>query len=215
MNATGRRHKHKEELRRAILDAARAIFVRDGYETFSMRKLAKKIEYSAGSVYLHFPSKEALFECLVEESFQRLLKILHRLRSGRNGKNALEALKKGLRAYVEFGLRNPNDYRFAFLLRPPVEKRPYRVHEAFDELRHIVQRCVEEKKLRGLDVEARCQALWCAVHGVTSLLIQRPHFPWIAKKKLIAEVIDNATGIFLVRQRAKARGGRHGYGRNN
>jgi len=100
MSATSRRQKHKQELRRLILDAAREIFVREGYESFSMRKLAGKIEYSPGSVYLHFKNKEELFECLVEESFARLLKTLTRLRNGRERQDPVEELKNGMRAYV-------------------------------------------------------------------------------------------------------------------
>src|ERR1700730_6351560 len=153
MNAITRRRKHKEELRRVILDAAREIFVREGYESFSMRKLAEKIEYSPGSVYLHFKNKEELFECLVEESFARLLKILTGLQNGRKWQDPVEELKNGMRAYVEFGLRNPKDYRFAFMLKPPVEKRSYKVHGAFEVLRNMVRRCVEEKRFRAVDVE--------------------------------------------------------------
>jgi AcrR family transcriptional regulator len=215
MNATARRRKYNDELRRVIVDAARDIFVREGYESFSMRRLAKKIEYSPGSVYLHFPSKEALFESLVERSFARLLKTLNGLRNGRDGKDAVSVLRRGLHAYVEFGLRNPNDYRFAFMLRPPAKNRPYRVHAAFDSLREIVVRCVKGKRLRAADVEITCQALWCAAHGVTSLLIQRPSFPWVAKRRLIAEVIDSATDGLLRAQISKVgKGGHHGGNRN-
>jgi AcrR family transcriptional regulator len=95
-----------------------------------MRKLAEKIEYSPGSVYLHFKNKDELFDCLTEESFARLLQTFLNLRNGREPKDPFEELKRAMRAYVEFGLRNPNDYRFAFMLRPPVEKRPYKVHQA-------------------------------------------------------------------------------------
>src|SRR5271169_5315273 len=137
MNASVRRAQHKQELRRVILDMAREIFVSEGYESFSMRKLARNIEYSPGSIYLHFKNKEQLFETLVEESFERLLQALNRLKNG-HAQDPAETLKKGMRAYAEFGLRNPNDYRFAFLLRPPVLKRPYRVHKAFDAMRHMV-----------------------------------------------------------------------------
>jgi len=189
MNATSRRQKHKQELRRLILDAAREIFVREGYESFSMRKLARKIEYSPGSVYLHFKNKEELFECLVEESFARLLKTLTRLRNGRERQDPVEELKNGMRAYVEFGLRNPNDYRFAFMLKPPVTRRSHKVHGAFEVLRNMVRRCVEEDRFRAVDVETASQALWSSVHGITSLLIQRPAFPWVPTKKLIAQVI--------------------------
>ena len=209
MSAISRRRKHKEELRSVILDAARDIFVREGYESFSMRKLAEKIEYSPGSVYLHFKNKEELFKCLVEESFARLLKTLMDLRNGQEWQDPVEELKKGMRAYVEFGLRNPNDYRFVFMLRPPVEKRPYKVHEAFETLRYMVRRCVEEKRFRTVDVETTSQALWASVHGITSLLIQRPSFPWVPKKELIAQVISTAIDGLVAAPGATAEAGVH------
>ncbi len=190
MNASNRRQRHKDELRRVILDAAREIFVGQGYENFSMRKLAEKIEYSPGSVYLHFKSKEELFECLMEESFARLHKTLMTLRAGQQRQDPVEELRQGMWAYVEFGLRNPNDYRFAFMLRPPVDQRPYKAHAAFDVLRQMVKRCVEEKRFRGAEVESTSQVLWASAHGITSLLIQRPVFPWVPKKKLITQLID-------------------------
>lgn len=209
MSAISRRTKHKEELRKLILDAAREILVRAGYENFSMRKLAEKIEYSPGSVYLHFKNKEELFECLVDESFACLLKTLMDLRNGQEGQDPAEELKKGLRAYVEFGLRNPNDYRFAFMLRPPVEKRPYKVHGAFEALRCMVRRCVEEKRFRAVDVETTAQALWTSVHGITSLLIQRPAFPWVPKKRLIAQVISTAVDSLVAAPGVTAEVGEH------
>jgi AcrR family transcriptional regulator len=210
MNATTRRRQHKQELRRVILDTAREIFVSEGYESFSMRKLATNIEYSPGSIYLHFKNKEELFETLVEESFERLRLALNRLSKGHAEADPAETLKKGMRAYVEFGLRNPNDYRFAFLLRPPVLKRPYRVHAAFDAMRHMVGRCVEEKRFRPVDVEATSQALWAAIHGITSLLIQRPTFPWVGKKRVVEQVIHNAVDSLMRTPRAMAEtGARH------
>jgi AcrR family transcriptional regulator len=200
MSAISRRRKHKQELRRAILDAARKIFVTEGYESFSMRKLAAKVEYSPGSVYLHFKNKEQLFECLVEESFARLLKTLMGLQNGQDGHDPVEELKKGLRAYVEFGLRNPNDYRFAFMLRPPVEQRSYKVHAAFETLRYMVGRCVEEERFCAVDVETAAQALWASVHGITSLLIQRPSFPWVPKRELVAQIINNAVDSLMAKR---------------
>jgi AcrR family transcriptional regulator len=204
MNAASLRQKHKDELRRIILDAARDIFVREGYENFSMRKLAQKIEYSPGSVYLHFKNKEELFGCLVEESFSRLLTTLLELQNGEPHRDPAEGLKRGLRIYVEFGLRNPNDYRFAFMLTPPMEKRPYKIHRAFEMLRYMVKRCIDEKRFREVDAETAAQALWAAAHGITSLLIQRPAFPWVAKKKVIAQVIDSAVDGLLAAPRESA-----------
>ncbi len=197
MGAIDRRRKFKEELRSVILDAARDIFVREGYENFSMRKLAQRIEYSPGSVYLHFKNKAELFRCLTEDSFERLHKTLVGIRDGRKCRNPVEELRQGMLAYVDFGLHNLNDYRFVFMLTPPVERRPYKVHAAFEILRQMVERCVETKQFRRVDVETTAQALWSSVHGITSLLIQRPAFPWVFKKKLVAQVIDTAVASLI------------------
>ena len=209
MNASIRRRKYKDELRNAMLDAAREIFVSEGYEAFSMRKLAEKVEYSPGSIYLHFKSKEELFDSLVEESFKRLLNNLMEISEGRQEGDPVIELKKGLRVYVDFGLHNPNDYRFAFMLRAPVDERPYKVHPAFKALRHMVQRCVDKKRFRTVEVETTAQALWASAHGITSLLIQRPAFPWVPKKKLIAHVIDSAVDSLLATTSTTARAGEY------
>src|SRR5262245_62395544 len=65
------RETYRKLLRRAILDAAREAFVRDGYEGVSMRRLAERVGCSHANLYLHFEDKEALFFCLVEESFDQ------------------------------------------------------------------------------------------------------------------------------------------------
>src|SRR5215510_7586499 len=65
------RETYRKLLRRAILDAAREAFVRDGYEGVSMRQLAERVGCSHANLYLHFKDKEALFYCLVEESFDQ------------------------------------------------------------------------------------------------------------------------------------------------
>jgi AcrR family transcriptional regulator len=209
MNALSRRQEHKEQLRRAILDAARKIFVADGYESFSMRKLGREIEYSPGSVYLHFRSKEELFHFLVEESFARLLHSLTALQNENQPPDPAEELKRGMWAYVEFGLRNPNDYRFAFMLQPPQQKHPYKVHPAFEMLRQMVRRCVEARRFPTADVETIAQALWAAIHGITSLLIQRPTFPWVGKKKVIAQVINSSVDSLVAPTPQNTRPGDH------
>jgi len=194
MSATSRRVQQRAELKAMILDAARHVFIHDGYEQVSMRRLAEKIEYSPGTIYLHFRSKDELLASLVEESFAKLRDALERARR----EDAVETLRAGLHAYVDFGLRHPNHYHFAFMLRPRTARsNTYRPHGAFRFLREAVRCCVECGRFRKVDVETAAQTLWAAVHGVTSLLITRPQFPWVRRNELVAEVIDNSIRGFL------------------
>src|SRR5262245_13463454 len=191
------RERVRDVLRRTILDAAREEFVRDGYEGVSMRKLAERIGCSHANLYLHFKDKEALFNCLVEESFDQFGEGLHRMiESARTG-DPVTLVRKAGRAYVEFGVANPSVYEFAFLMRRPGPSRPREPSVTYERLQSLVRRCMEEKRFRRMDVDAASQALWAAAHGITSLLILRPKFAWADRDKLIGQVIDAAVDALL------------------
>ncbi len=191
MDSRTRREKYRQEVREAILEAAREALLSAGYDDLSMRNLAKSIGYSPGTIYLHFRDKQDLINCVVEESFAKLQAAIQRV-SGRGGGVGL--LKKKLRVYVDFGLRYPHHYHFAFMMGPARDSRSMRSmpHPAFDELRGAVRDCVERKQFRRADVETTSQALWAVVHGITSLMIVMPDFPWTGKDKVIDQVIDIA-----------------------
>ena len=72
MGIKERQGREREAIRRAILDAARDLFVRDGYQNVSIRKIAERIEYSPAAIYGYFPSKDDIFYALAEEGFRLL-----------------------------------------------------------------------------------------------------------------------------------------------
>src|SRR5438034_2163221 len=72
MGIKERQERDRETVRRAILDAARELFVTEGYANVSIRKIAERIEYSPAAIYGYFPSKDDIFFALAEEGFQLL-----------------------------------------------------------------------------------------------------------------------------------------------
>ncbi len=70
-------------LRSHILDAARAIVVRQGFDALSMRKLAEVVGYSPASLYLHFAGRDAIAHALSVEGHTMLLAALHACDSSR------------------------------------------------------------------------------------------------------------------------------------
>jgi AcrR family transcriptional regulator len=191
------RERYRDVLRRAILDAAREEFVRYGYEGVSMRKLAERVGCSHGNLYLHFKDKAALFDCLFEESYGQFAKALERVPESVKRGDPVKFLRKAGRAYVEFGLANASVYEFVFMLRRPEQKHELSPHFAYDRVRSLVQRCIDEKRFRQVDGDAASQVLWAAAHGITSLLILRPSFSWADRDKLIGQVIDAAVDSLL------------------
>ena len=193
MGVKERRAREKEQLRRQILAAARELFVNEGYESVSMRKIASKIEYSPTTIYLYFKDKADLLDSVCKETLLDLLTTLELLKEDKS--DPVETLRKSGRAYVEFGLKYPQDYKLTFVVRPQFQKglglQEGSVGErVFNYLRATVSECIRQKAFREVDVEITGQALWSAVHGVTLLLIDFSDFPWTGKDKLIDMVID-------------------------
>jgi AcrR family transcriptional regulator len=190
-----RKARQKEFLRQEILDAASELFVKEGYEQVSMRRIADRIEYSPTTIYLYFKDKSELLEQVCHEAFSRLSLVLKRILDQPG--DPVESLKKGLIAYVHFGVENPHQYRAAFMMPKPDEfdKSKYIQPnspgmQAFDFLRRSVESCKASGKLRLGDVELASQTLWCGVHGVTSLLITHRAFPWVGREQIIHSVVD-------------------------
>ena len=106
MGVQERRAREKQELRQEIVDAARDLFVREGFDNVSMRKIAEKIEYSPTTIYLYFLDKADLLDCIVEETFQRLEARMAGIHE--SIPDPRQRLIEGLRAYIDFGIEHPS-----------------------------------------------------------------------------------------------------------
>lgn len=69
----GEQQARSQTRRRRVLDAALEIFARDGYGDAAVDDIARASTTSKGGVYFHFPSKQALFLCLLDEAAQVLI----------------------------------------------------------------------------------------------------------------------------------------------
>lgn len=198
MAVKNRRAREKAALRKEILDAARQLFVREGYENFSMRKLAEKIEYSPTTIYLYFRDKADLLSNLCEDSFSKLVQQLETIAS--LATDPVECLRASMLAYVEFGVKNPANYLVTFVVPQPLSASGSGRHtgptgmglQALDCLRQAIAECMRAGKLRKLELEKASQTIWAAVHGITSLLVVHPDFPWVNHEELVDQVIDTA-----------------------
>jgi AcrR family transcriptional regulator len=206
MGVQERRAREKKELRQEILDAARDLFVREGFENVSMRKIAEKIEYSPTTIYLYFKDKADLLDCICEETFARLVR--KQTAIDQAVADPIERLKKGLRAYIEFGLKYPNHYKVALMMTEDFEERMQceRSREmgkkAYVHLRNELGSLAEMNLIHVADVDAAAQVLWATIHGLTSLLIAHPRFPFTDRNVLIDTLIENALSGLQVKQPA-------------
>ena len=201
MGTRERRAREREALREEILAAARELFITEGYERVSMRRIAERIEYSPTTIYLYFRDKSEILDEICEQTFAKLARSMERIEE--KGLEPLEGLREGCRTYIRFGLRNPHQYRLTFMVsggdRDREEETPRfegsMGERAFGFLVRAVERCREAGLLREIDVAVASQVVWAAIHGVTSLLItiNEEDFPWGETKSLIEETIGAVT----------------------
>lgn len=142
-----------------------------GYERLSMRRIAREIGISATSIYLHFASKDALFEELVDEGMERLHQDLRRARDASPSDH--EAFGAMCRAYVRFGLDNPEYYEIMFVLRSREMSRfpMAKYRRARRNLDMMAQVIADAASLRVDDARLRATAVWMTLHGVVSLIV--------------------------------------------
>jgi AcrR family transcriptional regulator len=192
MGSSERRQRHRASLRREILDAATQLFIEEGYQRLTMRRLAERIEYSPTTIYLYFKDKHELLSAVCEETFAQLAGKLERLK--RSATTPVGYLREGLRTYVDFGIAHPSQYIVTFMNpNPDLDGGSFEGSagsRAFDTLRQGVRACVESGDLQAPSIDMTAQALWTSVHGITSLFITMKGFPFVARPELVDHLID-------------------------
>jgi AcrR family transcriptional regulator len=199
MSADGRHRARRGEgdrLRGEILAAAEALLIETGDESaVSIRAIADRVGVTPPSIYRHFADKEALLRAVCREVFVRLDDTLEKAAAG--AANPFDELLRKGQAYIQFGLAHPENYRILFMLKQTHKASPDGVADAdlpgsnaFVHLQETVQRVLE---LGGPDAPkpdayTMTCSVWTAVHGITSLRIEMPDFPWPSIDEQLAMV---------------------------
>ncbi|HEY6183383.1 MAG TPA: TetR/AcrR family transcriptional regulator [Terriglobales bacterium] len=188
MGIKERREREKTETREIILDAARELFITEGYEGVSMRKVAEKIEYSPTAIYVHFKDKDDLFHELCHEDYARLAA---EFQSANLPSDPIERIRAIGQTYINFGLHYPNHFKLMFMTPNPqkfselderdkdVKGNPEKDSYAFlmQTVHEALAMGVFRDELKNADLIA--QTLWAAVHGVVALQIAKSHDAWV------------------------------------
>lgn len=193
MTSTDRRAREQAAVRDKILGAARDLFVREGYEAVSMRKIAEAIEYSPPAIYTHFTDKAELMKELCRRDFHALAEHFNKL--GKIDDPVQRIYRIGL-TYIRFAVENPNHYRLMFMSdhhkdgptpdEEDLKKMGNPEHDAYAFLGQAVRQALAAGSFRAdlKDAELITQVLWSAVHGVASLQITHAEDPWITWRSL-------------------------------
>jgi len=188
MGIKERKEKHKEDLRQRILDAAKELFLKDGYESTSIRKIAEKIEFSPTTIYLYYKDKADIMYALHQEGFKVLASQFSVLR---HVSEPFERLKAMGRVYMGFAIENPDFYELMFIMKEPIDF--IKEHcadmdwlegdEAFAALTATVEDCKAVGYFLKFETTTFALNVWSLMHGLCSLKLQG-HLDHMASTKL-------------------------------
>ena len=194
-----------ERLRDEILRATEALLIKTGdQEAVSIRAIAQRVGVTSPSIYLHFADKTELIFAVCTRHFVALDDAIEAAAAG--AADPLDELRERGKAYVRFGLEHPEQYRILFMSKPSAQPTAWSADElaenaAFAHHVEAVQRCVDAGLLDDdADPVLVAIGLWVAVHGIVSLLLAHPDFPWPDVDVLVDHVLSTQARGLAARQ---------------
>jgi AcrR family transcriptional regulator len=189
---TTRRTYHHGDLRRALVAETSGLVAAQGPHAVTLREVARRAGVSQAAPYRHFASKEALLAAVAEESFAALTRALT---SGRDagGGDAAERLRGLARAYVEFALEHPSDYRLMW--SPVVRGKSHpglraRAGESAAVLFGVVEGLTPAAQQPDARVQPLATVLWALLHGLAGLVIDE-QLPAAVRERVPLETLAN------------------------
>ena len=169
----------KQERRRQILSAAKAVFAEAGYHGASIHAIIERAQIARGTFYLYFQSKAAVFDSILDQAMADLRARLHRIEVGNAGAPPVQVqLRDQVIATLEYIV---NDRPLATLLlsagHTPDVDASERLDMFFTEVRSLLQRALETGMEIGLvrkcEPELIAAAMLGMTRGVIELLVRR------------------------------------------
>ena len=195
---SSRKAKGDGHLRRAeILEAAERIFVAEGYDGATIRRIADEVGVSSTALYMHFPDKSAILHEICERTIEVLLERNRDIAS--KPIDAVVRVKMMLEAYMRWGIAHPNAYQLVYSVpRAAIEALAGETDDlagqCYDIFAGVVREIAAAGRLRDGTDDSAAQALWMACHGVVALLASRPNFGWADRDELIRVTLSGLIG---------------------
>lgn len=164
---------HHGNLRKALLSHALDLVREEGVEALSLRAVARAAGVSQTAPYRHFANRQALVEAVADDGFVRLGGTIERAVA--MGVPGLGALRRGMRAYIDFALACPAEYRLMFgpesRIRTGETPLSGAASHAFRLLSGGIERCQERGLLEPGDATLRAVTAWATLHGLALLIL--------------------------------------------
>ena len=197
MGIKERHERDREAVQRSILDAARELFVSEGFQNVSIRKIAERIEYSPAAIYGYFASKDDIFFALAEEGF-RLLCNGGRMPDEWQQLKPYAQVRRRFERLYEFSREHPEYFALMFLERsvPRISKEYERfafMREMRRQILSEIQASIDAGDLpKALEPTVAMRMLTVGLLGIAHLRMSDRLAPGEDADTLAADVLDVA-----------------------
>lgn len=169
---------HHGDLKAELINTGLKLLDQEGYEAFSLRKVAKACNVSQTAPYRHFKDKDELISAIAIEAMQKFDVELNQAIKNAPDNPKTQLVEMGI-AYIHFFVENPEYLRLLFLsdlknklntistaenLEKPTIPNP------FITFSQTVERYQTYSKNSGLTEEEQALYSWGLVHGISILL---------------------------------------------
>jgi AcrR family transcriptional regulator len=203
-SASSRKRRGEGYTRRdEILSAAKELFLREGYQATTIRRIADVVGVSAPALYLYFKDKDAILIALCDQTFGALIELMDGMEH--ETLRPLERLRRCGTAYIRFALEHPREYWLTFMSGNTPQEIKKRGHkpETIDPDAPGSQGAIAFQRFMGIfqDIEksglelyypiaTATELVWMSLHGLVAAVINNPEFPWTRRDELIEGMLE-------------------------
>ncbi len=194
----------KAAFRDEVVAIARELFVEQGYDAVSFRALAARTGCTPMALYGYFPSKLALLRYIWADIFRELFAATEA--ELRKPTTPPRKIKAYCRAWVNYWLEHPDNYRVVFLNQDLGTEEPRPDLEGSDQaffadgelarshlllLMDVIDTGIRKGHLKAMDPLMQLQIVFSQLLGLVHGLITIPEFGWSA------ELVETSVEVLL------------------
>lgn len=196
MGIKDRKEREINEKRELILIAANEIIKEEGVEKLSIRKIAKKIEYSPPIVYHYFKNKEDIINQIMTRGYIDILKAISLVE--KTTVNPEERLVKTIETYIYKSLEKQQEYKNILLNNSSdilehtsiLYKGASKDRKAINMLCKVLMEIYSDKVSESDSIELMAQSIWASMFGLIIRIIIEGNIDVEQKNRLIKNHID-------------------------
>jgi len=205
MTKEDKKEREREEMRSLIIETAGRIIAEEGIGKLSIRKIAQRMEYSAGIIYHYFQGKEEIVEQVLQKGYQEMVSGIRAAQGP--GENSEQPpgmmLRASLRQFVNGSLAQGSQYRNVMLNDSPAVlshtavlfKGAGQQRQAIGMLCRNLSLFQSMKDRDPAYIEKTAQIIWSSAFGLIIRLTVEKDLPKEQKEALISHYLDTMVSI--------------------